>query len=454
MAPAMNDSSSPESIYRCNRCGIETREPTCFVDGASRAPRGLAVTCITCARSRRSSPGLRFIAGLFGAIALPLVFLLAVQPSAKRQIFAVIIAAFVMQPLIVVLHELGHFITARLLGLQASLITLGAGHKLWSGKIFGVPIRVQGWPLLGRTYVGNASLRWLRMRVWLSVLMGPATNILLIAAAIGLWTPLVRLVGTNIVILWILYNGFLALGNLLPRSTTIAGQPIRTDGMQLLQIPFKKIADLTAYLSSHATITAWALYDDGDYAGARSACLNVLQRLPGYPPIITILSACQINLGDYAAARIVLEPLLDATVDATPDMRAVAANNSALALWLGDLHSPIAAESTARADALSNRAYAMYPCVLPYRSTRALLLTATNRAAEALTLLQYANYDLGSKGDRADQEAARAFALRHLNRREEADQALVAALRLNTTRRYWLTRLGLLPTPDTNESAP
>jgi D-serine deaminase-like pyridoxal phosphate-dependent protein len=96
----------------------------------------------------------------------------------------------------------------------------------------------------------------------------------------------------------------------------------------------------------------------------------------------------------------------------------------------------------------------MYPCVLPYRSTRALLLAATDRAEEALSLLGYCNYDRAGKAERGDQEAARAFALRHLDRRQEADQVLAAALRLNTTRRYWLMRLGLLPTPEVNESAP
>jgi len=450
----MHDHPPSDSIYRCNRCGIESSEPTCFLDGETRAPSGLAVTCITCTQSRRSSPGLRLVAGLFGAIGLPIFFLLVLEPNAKRQIVTVVIAAFVMQPLIVVLHELGHFVTARFLGLQASLITLGAGDKLWSGRILGVPLRVHGWPLLGMTYLGSTNLRWLRLRVWLTVLMGPATNLLLIAAAAGLWTSLVRLLGTDIMILWILYNGILVVGNLVPRSTSIAGQRHRTDGMQLLKIPFKTTNELAIYLSSHALVTAWVLLDDGDYAGARNACLEALQRLPGHPLLITILSACQISLGDYAAAQVVLEPLLDATPNATPEVRAVAANNIALALWLGDLHSPVAAQSTARADALSNRAYAMYPCVLPYRSTRALLLTATDRADEALTLLGYCNYDRGSKAERGDQEAARAFALRHLNRRQEADQALAAALRLNTTRRYWLTRLGLLPMRSANETAP
>src|ERR1700722_37361 len=83
------------------------------------------------------------------------------------------------------LHELGHFLTARLLGLDAILITLGLGPKVWSGKIFGVPLRIHAWPLLGLTCLGSQSLRLLRLRVWISVLMGPATNVLLIATRVG-----------------------------------------------------------------------------------------------------------------------------------------------------------------------------------------------------------------------------------------------------------------------------
>jgi Flp pilus assembly protein TadD len=91
--------------------------------------------------------------------------------------------------------------------------------------------------------------------------------------------------------------------------------------MQLLQIPFRKTAELAAYLSSHASVTAWVLLDDGDCAGARNACLEALQRLPGQPLMITMLSACQISLGDYAAAQAVLEPLHDATTNVCRDNR-------------------------------------------------------------------------------------------------------------------------------------
>lgn len=97
-----------------------------------------------------------------------------------------------------------------------------------------------------------------------------------------------------------------------------------------------------------------------------------------------------------------------------------------------------------RADELSNRAYVPYPCVFAYRSTRALLLTATNRADEALALLDYSNYQRASASERGDRQITRAFALRHLNCNEEADHALAAGLKLQKTRLPWLTTLGLI----------
>jgi len=74
-------------------------------------------------------------------------------------------------------------------------------------------------------------------------------------------------------------------------------------------------------------------------------------------------------------------------------------------------------------------------------------LTATHRPEEALALLQYSNYERRNAADRADRETARAFALRELNRNEDADHAIAAALRLVKTRSHMMAKLGLL-TPE------
>ena len=366
-----------------------------------------------------------------GAVLLPIFFLFALTGN-KSVIFPeLLIAALIMLPVAMLLHELGHFLTARVLGLDAILITLGVGPKVWSGKLIGVPLRIHAWPLLGLTYLGSPSLRLLRLRVWITVLMGPATNVLLIATPVILWNSLVRVINPNILILWMVYNALLALANLVPHRTRQSGRQHRSDGLQLLQIPFKKRADLVTYLSASSLVTALMLFADEDYAAARDAANQGLARLPANPWLSITLSACHINLGDYEAARNVIEPLLDASTTESPALQAAVANNLGIAIWLRDWNTAQNAESTLRAEDLSNRAYTQYPCVLAYRSTRALLLTATDRAEEALALLDYSNYERGSKYDRGDHQFARAFASRQLNRTEDADRALAAGLNLH-----------------------
>jgi hypothetical protein len=435
-----------ETVYRCIQCGIESKEATCFVGIAAKGPQRYPVKCITCTQPVEPGGHLRQFLSIFGVFFMPLFFLVAIRGNSTVVTAKLLLAAVVIQPLLVILHELGHFLTARLLGLEPSLISLGVGPKIWGGKILGVPLRIYGWPTLGLTRVGSRSLQFLRLRVWLTVLMGPVTNILLIGVSVAFWDSLVRSFGANVVLLWLIFNAFLVLMNLVPFQFRRLGQLYRSDGLQLLQIPFKKSSELAIYLSATPIITALELFNEFDYPGAREECLKGLERLPGNPSLSIMLSACQINLGEYDAARVVLEPLVNNWIAETPDTYAVVCNNLALATWLGAINARSSEQATQHADGLSDRAYSMYPCILPYRSTRALLLVATNRPDEALALLEYSNYERGSASDRGDRQIARAFALRQLDRLEEAEQAQATGLELNNKPRPWLAALGLLPT--------
>jgi tetratricopeptide (TPR) repeat protein len=443
--PSLSTSVRPNAVYRCNQCGIESLESSCFVGVSRKGPQRFAVTCITCSQPTEPNGALPMFFGVLGAALLPILFLVGFRDRHSRMGFVgIVIAACLIQPILVLWHELGHFFSARLLGLEATLIILGTGPKVWSGKILGVPLRIHGWPTMGLTYLGARSMQWLRLRVWITVLMGPATNLLLIGAAMVLWNRLALVVDTNITILSILYNALLVAFSLLPHRVRRADRVYHSDGLQLLQIPFKKSADLAIYLAASAIASSSVLFNDADYAGARDVAVKGLERLPGNLWLSIMLSACQTSLGEYDAARTVLEPFLDSPVAEAAELRAVIANNLAIAVWLRDLGTAQSNESTARADALSERAFRMYPCILPYRSTRALILTATHRSEEALALLQYANYERGSAADRADRQAARAFALRELNRYEDAEHAIAVALRLVKTRGHMMAKLGLL----------
>ena len=310
-----------EAVYRCKICGIESKEPSCFLAPTDKAAP-LVRTCITCGQPAPTTSHLRNLFAIFWILFLPLFFLVGFKDKASVVFPRLLLAACLIQPLSLTLHEIGHLLTARLLGLEVSLISFGAGPRVWTGKILGTPLRVHGWPLSGRTYLGSRSMRFLRLRVWLTILMGPGTNLLLLAAAVLFWDRLVRIFDTNVVLLWMIFNGLYLLTNLLPYRSRRPGVSLRTDGFQLLQIPFRKSTELAIYLSTTALIGAVQLFNDQDYVGARRACLQGLDRLPRDPVLSIILSACHINLGDYESGRAVLEPLIDSPPTLFPDLRA------------------------------------------------------------------------------------------------------------------------------------
>jgi hypothetical protein len=435
-----------EVLYRCIQCGIESREANCFIGIAANGPQQFPLKCITCTQPVESGGHLRQLFSIFGVFFMPLLFLVAIRGNSTVVTAKLLLAAVVIQPSLVIMHELGHFLTAQLLGLEPSLISIGVGAKLlWRGKILGVPLRIDGWPTVGLTRVGSRSLRFLRLRVWLTVLMGPVTNILLIGLSVACWDSLARLVGADVLLLWMIFNAFLVLINLLPFQFRRLGQLLRSDGLQLLQIPFKNSSELAIYLSATPILSALELFKESDYTGARDVSLEGLERLPDNPFLKIMLSACHINIGDYESGCAVIEPALDSSATLSPEIRAAFGNNLAIGLWLRDFNSACHYQSTLRGDALSDHAYKLYPCVLAYRSTRALLLSATHRPEEALTLLEYMNYERGSLDERANREIARAFALRQLNRAAEAQQALITGLHLGKKRLPWLTTIGLLP---------
>jgi tetratricopeptide (TPR) repeat protein len=443
-------SASPSSplpahvVYHCKICGIESSEPTCFAAIAKDGPYRLQGTCITCNQpEERENPWRRVVAWLV-LIAFPPAYLSMTRGTQQIGFVGLMVIAAFMEPFIMVMHEFGHAFTARALGLKVTVITLGGGRFLWAGDVFGIPIRLYMWPLGGLTHLGGQPARLIRTRVWLTTLMGPTTNIGLAFFAILLWMPLAQRIDSNVTVLWIAYNALMAAGNLWPNRYFRSGRLHQTDGMQLLRIPFQRTAELAEGLRLGSLGPILVSYNDGEYQATKGLCTEELQRSPENPWLIILLSACHTNLGDYESAYEVVRPLLDSNT-LEPVLHAAIHNNAAVALWLRDITRTQHEHSLSRAAALSEMAYVNYPCVLAYRSTRALLLAAGNRAQDALGLLEYMNYDRGTPDNRSHREIARAFALRHLNRNTEAEQALAAGLKLTKKRLPWLTTIGLVP---------
>ncbi len=118
-------------------------------------------------------------------------------------------------------------------------------------------------------------------------------------------------------------------------------------------------------------------------------------------------------------------------------------NALAITLLLENALSPAGQAELEKAERLSREAHQAYPCVLEYRSTRALVLAATGSPESAMSLLEYLHYDTGTQRQRGHREATRAFAFQKLGRQGNADQCTQRAVALDPANASMLRALGV-----------
>jgi hypothetical protein len=124
-------------------------------------------------------------------------------------------------------------------------------------------------------------------------------------------------------------------------------------------------------------------------------------------------------------------------------VRAAIENNTAFALLMSRPSAGYDSDVLLEADRLSANVFALYPCLLPYRSTRSLVLTATGRPHEALEVLAYSHYETAQRIERGHRAIAQAFAFHRLGRAEESRHAATEAVHLNPDNAGILEVLGV-----------
>jgi membrane-associated protease RseP (regulator of RpoE activity) len=129
-------------------------------------------------------------------------------PYGLRVVLLVFLAAWVA----LIVHELAHAVTARLLGVRVWSITLGTGPMLLQVKLGGCRFRVALFPLHGEVrlhdqdaerlgyrgiYSGGCRFEWRLRDSWrapLITMAGSAANLLIAASIVAYWTFLPRLI--------------------------------------------------------------------------------------------------------------------------------------------------------------------------------------------------------------------------------------------------------------------
>lgn len=438
------------ATYRCARCGVESAERSCFVFLRRRRDPSRNIRCVQCVLAMSSSRVLVNTYTVLLTFVGPFIYMCmgAWDDGLKVPVAVQILFGCVAYPVALVAHEAAHALTGILVGLELGGVGFGFGRVVWRFQVRGLPIQLHAWPLSGRVYLGCETLSRLRARVWVTTLMGPLTNVLLALAVAAWWKPLASVMGPPAASTWILVNAAIAFFNLIPRQGAgIGGNSYRSDGLALLQIPRAPDSELHAYRISALMVRALIRLEVEDFMGAQFAFEQAMQRAPDNPLVVLGLSACKISLGQYSEGRELLAPLLERPDLGNP-LRVMILNNTAFALALSQGFAVTDIDHWSHADLLSGEVMNLFPCVLEYRTTRALVLAGTQRPEQALLLLDYMNYAKGKPRQSSMREAVRAFALRKLGRAEEAERAAALALRLSPGIRQVLEVFGFTPASD------
>jgi hypothetical protein len=162
---------------------------------------------------------------------------------------------------------------------------------------------------------------------------------------------------------------------------------------------------------------------------------------------------CYLANDEYRTGLDIIKPLAGRAAAGTAHTRATVYNSTALGLTMLNIGAPANHPQLVEADHLSSAALGMFPCILGYRMTRAIILAATERPLQALQLLEYPLFHSARPKEQSQRAATMAFAYRQLGNLPESAGAAALALQLDPTITNVLRTLGVAPSPSAHPLA-
>jgi tetratricopeptide (TPR) repeat protein len=286
-------------------------------------------------------------------------------------------------------HEAAHASVARLLRYRVPRITLGHGRQVARFRVGETLIQLCLLPLAGFTYFAPETDRVSRLRTWLIVAAGPASNALACSALWPLFSESFALQGLSpfarIDVPYVLFaaNFILGVGNLLPMR--VGNYGASSDGLQLVRLPFMRADALQGQLAMASALRAYEATEEGGYEEALAILDEASVRLPDAWILRHDRAVALSRLGRFDPARSAFEALLDHP-KARGRVRAIIESNIAWCLVMSEGD----AEVLDRAEALSasaTKAFGGHPAIA---GVRGAVLARRGDPKAAIPLLEKA----------------------------------------------------------------
>jgi hypothetical protein len=169
-------------------------------------------------------------------------------------------------------HEAGHVVAARAVGLRVPLLEIGHGRPIWRHALGPMQVVVHAFPMFGMTTLITPTMRRLRARLMAATAGGPLANVLLLWIAVSLIQAGVDDVGDRAapMLSLALANAWMLFTSLVPRPPAFARRHLTpgNDGWNLLTVPFREEEQLAPMFTLYALIEATRLLAEGKREGA------------------------------------------------------------------------------------------------------------------------------------------------------------------------------------------
>jgi len=374
---------------------------------------------------------------LLGVVLAGVLPQMGLVPDPPHWLLVYLLVWLAVAPILGALHEAGHALAAKAMGLDVFRIMVGYGRTLVSTTRFGPFISLGVFPFGGWVHAASpAGVKASLARRAAMIAAGPATHV-----AVGLvcWvlimgsSPASRaaLRGVSLTRFWQIVfggNALLLLLSLIPARVSGPMFISQSDGAQLLALAFKRGQMRRRLEGEWVGLKVLALLRSGDVDDASGLLADGLRAHPSSAFLQALQTTMEIRCGNYREAREAALERLHAADEPRGSQRIVLLNDIAfLDVLIGD------EELYDEADRFSAEAHRAAPNTGAIMGTRGSVLVCIGEVEEGRRLLRKAYRLLTDPADRSEEAAWMAIAEHALGRRSQAKKWLARAERLDTT---------------------